>query len=139
IRIEVNGGSGILIDETGHGGILTSNPLVDLHVAGEVAAQRVTLPYSDGSDPLRTLTWHLDNTANIMRIFEQPNLLTSGSVRMVIKSGGNVGIGTVDPTAKLHIGGTAGVDGIKFPDGTVQTTAASGTNICYCVRIWCSD
>ena len=31
-----------------------------------------------------------------------------------------------NPTAKLQIGGTAGVDGIKFPDGTLQTTAASG-------------
>ncbi len=34
-------------------------------------------------------------------------------------------IGTTNPTAKLHIGGTAGVDGIKFPDGTLQTTAAA--------------
>ena len=39
--------------------------------------------------------------------------------------GGNVGIGTTNPTAKLHIGGTAGTDGIKFPDGTLQTTAAA--------------
>ncbi len=38
--------------------------------------------------------------------------------------GGNVGIGEANPQAKLHIGGTAGVDGIKFPDGTIQTTAA---------------
>lgn len=35
----------------------------------------------------------------------------------------NVGIGTTNPTQKLEIGGTAGVDGIKFPDGTIQTTA----------------
>jgi len=40
---------------------------------------------------------------------------------------GNVGIGTTNPTAKLHIGGTAGVDGIRFPDGTLQTSAALGT------------
>jgi microcystin-dependent protein len=37
-----------------------------------------------------------------------------------------IGIGMASPTAKLQIGGTAGVDGIKFPDGTLQTTAASG-------------
>lgn len=40
-------------------------------------------------------------------------------------NGGNVGIGTTAPTAKLEIAGTAGVDGVRFPDGTLQTTAAS--------------
>ena len=38
---------------------------------------------------------------------------------------GNVGIGETNPTAKLHIGGTPGTDGIKFPDGSLQTTAVS--------------
>jgi len=39
---------------------------------------------------------------------------------------GNVGIGTSTPTAKLEIAGAPGVDGIKFADGTMQTTAAIG-------------
>ena len=47
-------------------------------------------------------------------------------------NGGNVGIGTTDPQAKLDIGGTAGVDGIRFPDGTIQKTAGSmGDSIMY--------
>jgi hypothetical protein len=62
---------------------------------------------------------------------------TSGEVARVT-SGGSLGIGTTAPTAKLHVAGTAGTDGIKFPDGTLQTTAAgtgaafwaaSGSNI----------
>lgn len=44
---------------------------------------------------------------------------------------GNVGIGTTSPTAKLEIGGTAGVDGIKFPDGTTLTTAATSSGGAY--------
>ena len=40
---------------------------------------------------------------------------------------GNVGIGTTNPTAKLEIGGTAGTDGIKYPDGTTQTSAPCGS------------
>lgn len=39
--------------------------------------------------------------------------------------GGNVGIGTMNPLAKLHIFGSPGIDGIMFPDGTLQTTAST--------------
>ncbi|MFH1110574.1 MAG: tail fiber domain-containing protein [Planctomycetota bacterium] len=39
---------------------------------------------------------------------------------------GDVGIGTTTPGAKLDVAGIAGTDGIRFPDGTLQTTAASG-------------
>ncbi len=35
-----------------------------------------------------------------------------------------LGLGTIDPQARLHIGGTPGVDGIRFPDGSLQTSAA---------------
>lgn len=51
-----------------------------------------------------------------------------------------LGLGTTEPQARLHVGGVAGVDGIMFPDGSMQTTAAglgggdgywspSGTNV----------
>lgn len=43
---------------------------------------------------------------------------------------GNIGIGVINPTEKLEIGGTSGVDGIKFPDGTLQTTATGGQLDC---------
>ena len=39
---------------------------------------------------------------------------------------GNVGIGTNGPQAVLHVGGTPGMDGVMFPDGTLQTSAAGG-------------
>lgn len=44
---------------------------------------------------------------------------------MVVRGDGNIGVGLNAPTAKLHIGGTAGTDGIRFPDNTLQTTAFS--------------
>lgn len=40
---------------------------------------------------------------------------------------GFVGVGPVpSPAARLHLAGTPGVDGIMYPDGTLQTTAAAG-------------
>jgi hypothetical protein len=44
--------------------------------------------------------------------------------------GGNVGIGTPTPGQKLSVAGTieSTSGGIKFPDGTTQTTAASGAS-----------
>jgi hypothetical protein len=43
-----------------------------------------------------------------------------------VNAAGQIGIGTSNPTAKLEVGGTPAVDGIKFPDGTLQKTAAIG-------------
>lgn len=42
---------------------------------------------------------------------------------------GNVGIDESNPQARLHLGGAAGRDGILFPDGTLQTTAAGGSHL----------
>ena len=54
--------------------------------------------------------------------------LKSGNLNMMsVTPTGKVGIGTDNPTASLHIGGApGGTNGIRFPDGTLQTTAAIG-------------
>lgn len=51
----------------------------------------------------------------------------SNSLAMTLNpANGFVGFGQVAvPQARIDIGGTPGVDGIRFPDGTVQTTAAT--------------
>ncbi|MFH1749121.1 MAG: hypothetical protein ABIG44_18980 [Planctomycetota bacterium] len=61
-----------------------------------------------------------------------------GNDVLLVGGGGKVGIDTTSPAAKLHVGGTPGTDGIMFPDGTLQTTAAadglwseSGSDIYY--------
>ncbi|HBC47280.1 MAG TPA: hypothetical protein DCZ43_09560 [candidate division Zixibacteria bacterium] len=51
---------------------------------------------------------------------------STGPNQFLIRASGGVGINTSNPQAALQIGGTPGVDGIRFPDGTLQTTAAVG-------------
>ncbi len=51
----------------------------------------------------------------------------AGGARLSIASNGYVGIGTTGSTAKLEISGHARVDGLKFPDGSLMTTAGVGT------------
>lgn len=58
-------------------------------------------------------------------VFAQKPWVTAGAD--VSYTDGRVGIGTAAPMSLLHLGGTPGVDGITFPDGTLQTTAAIGT------------
>lgn len=48
----------------------------------------------------------------------------TNNILFLADSTGNVGINIDNPLAALHVGGTPTVDGIMFPDGTLQTTAA---------------
>ena len=50
---------------------------------------------------------------------------TDGKNLVINPNGGNVGIGTTSPNSKLEVAGTihSTSGGLKFPDGTIQTTA----------------
>lgn len=92
-------------------GVGTGSPEAPLHVVGTLLAAglnaRLALGRDDGADPASTKTWQLDNDSNNdLRIFQQPNLNTAGTVYMIVKDGGNVGIGTQSPTALLSVAGT---------------------------------
>jgi hypothetical protein len=54
---------------------------------------------------------------------------TATGPQMIINSAGNVGIGLTTPAYRLDVAGQvrSGSGGFVFPDGTVQTTAATGT------------
>jgi hypothetical protein len=65
--------------------------------------------------------------AGYMSFFTKGSADASKVERMRITDTGNVGIGTSSPSEKLTVAGViySTTGGIKFPDGTIQTTAAS--------------
>ncbi len=122
-------GNGLMTAANGNIGLGTTNAGLDFHIrTNDTPAIRLEQTNLGG---WTAQTWDIaGNEANFFvrdltggsrlpfRI--RPGALTSS---VDIAAGGKVGIGRDNPDAKLHLGGTAGTDGIKFPDQTLQVTA----------------
>ncbi|MCP4709833.1 MAG: hypothetical protein GY869_14515, partial [Planctomycetes bacterium] len=91
--------------EDGNVGIGTTSPGAALHVEGVIEVDQKIQANDSGGLELAT---------------------DEGETRLIIQDDGNVGVGVASPDEKLSVGGiiesTSG--GFKFPDDTVQTTAA---------------
>ncbi|HEX8087890.1 MAG TPA: hypothetical protein VF762_03510, partial [Blastocatellia bacterium] len=121
-------------------GLGSANPLTRLHIGGGNVP-----PLTTGSTVLvedgATAGMVLKSTAGgemllfqdrasglLGTVSDHPlGIRTNNLNRLWISGNGNVGINTVSPTSPLTVAGMVEVTsgGIKFPDGTVQTTAAS--------------
>lgn len=80
-----------------------------------------TPPAADAYAPLNTSPTAQAKTGGLL-------LNTGGATNGLIVQSGKVGIGTASPSQELSVNGIiqSMSGGIKFPDGTVQTTAAAG-------------
>jgi DNA-binding beta-propeller fold protein YncE len=60
-------------------------------------------------------------------------LVSGGSTGLTLTSAGNAGLGTTSPSQKLEVAGnvkiTGSGNGLTFPDGSVQTSASSLSNL----------
>jgi len=83
--------------------------------SGTAERARISMTKKDNND---------DSYISFRTASTDPLIIGPPLERMRIDSNGNVGIGTENPIAKLHVAGNAGEDGIMFPDGTLQTTAS---------------
>lgn len=139
---------------TGKVGIGTTTPQAELEVRGGNAKLR--LAHWDGYPNLdltqETSTHHTikadfrslsgsGNTGVLAAVeFERSPVANAGAIhlstgadntitrRLTVDHQGNIGMGTTSPTEKLQVAGTvhSTAGGFRFPDGTVQTTAAAG-------------
>ena len=104
------------IDSAGSVGIGTSSPSGQLNVHSSTAGSILKISDSTtGNTATDGLDLLVSGTTGYLWNREAGNLLfgTSNAERMRINSAGNVGIGTINPTAKLHVA-TAGAEGINI-------------------------
>lgn len=104
--------------------------------AGTSTTQWITIPSSGGM-----ILDYSGSAGGGTGTFAIRNQMNGPNHVFDISASGNVGIGTTAPGQKLSVAGTieSTTGGLKFPDGTTQTTAASdagtwaksGTNVYY--------
>ena len=103
----------------GNVGIGIADPKGDLHIA---SAGDTKLRFTNGDNHEATIAYNTDSDGLEFRMGG-----SGTDPKFFIGDGGNLGVGTVGPTEKFQVAGivhsTSG--GYKFPDGTVQTTAAT--------------
>lgn len=114
---------------SGNVGIGTSTPTQALDVAGDMrvrGGQGFTMPDAVArvflGDPNHSIRAVYGSGVRIGTWQAEDGIVLQQTT-------GRVGIGMPTPGAKLHVGGTPGVDGIMFPDGSLQTTASSDENL----------
>ena len=113
----------------GYVGIGLNNPIYKLTVA-------------DGSLAVYNTTDSKYWTLNYSSSNQGFNINENGSSRLVLKNGGNIGIGTSNPLQKLHVGGNAQIDQnldvngqltVKNDKGVLYNSSGS-TNLRYYTR-----
>jgi N-acetylneuraminic acid mutarotase len=117
---EADDNSGGTVTQVSTGTGLTGGPIT---TTGTIS---LSSSYSDGSAyDYRFVNVAGDTMTGTLNL--PANGLVAGTNQLVL-SGSNVGIGTNTPVSKLTVAGTIESisGGLKFPDGTTQTTAVTG-------------
>jgi hypothetical protein len=130
IAVDTNGTERIRIDSAGNVGIGTTAPGGELDVWGGAGGRFIRVNPNDTGYLISSYNSSASNAEqfNIRHNLSNTELRNErGNINFPI---GNVGIGTTAPGTRLDVAGTirSTSGGFTFPDGTTQTTAATGGN-----------
>ncbi len=136
-EFQVAGSDKFVITNTGNVGIGTTTPASALDVRAPAATQGLSVTgasnawagniYS-GTTAGQAFGLYVQAGSNSSDFALSVKDKTSSTYYFNVRGDGNVGVGTATPVSKLTVNGVieSQSGGIKFPDGTTQTTAATG-------------
>jgi hypothetical protein len=105
--LQTNGATRMTIDASGNVGIGTDTPLRKLHISEDTGAAFLQVTTKDDTSSGGVLMGSSSNPTAGQVFYnhgtDSMRVVTSGEERMTIDADGNVSIGGINPTAKLHV------------------------------------
>ena len=141
VFLQVNGSTLMTIQgSTGNVGIGTATPVVKLAVNGSIALPEGSAIYSDNGGGLSAggRLIYRESVSDVIHIgtpnygnalYIDPGVNVGGAPVVINPSGGNVGIGTATPGAKLDVRGTASVDPLRLGDAISTFRIGPGVGV----------